>query len=94
MKEIMGKIANICKLIFGYCIMIILLLGGITFFGYLIAFIIGGEIAQNICEYIYRGIIPIMIYLSTCTVLFGLFTMYLAGEKALTTEKKESKKSK
>ena len=32
--------------------------------------------------------IPVIIYASTILILFGLLTMYLAGEKALTPGKK------
>lgn len=92
MKETLNKICNVCKLIFGYGIMITLLIGGFTFFGYLIALIIGGDIAATICAFISQQINPIMIYISTCMILFGLFTMYLAGEKALTSDKKKASK--
>ena len=88
MKEKLKKISDVCKIIFGYGIMISLFVGGFTFFGYLAALIIGGDTAAVICEVIYKQIVPIMIYLSTIMVLFGLVTMYLAGELALTTGKK------
>ena len=42
MKETLKKIAGVFKLIFGYGIMIVLFAGGLTFFGYLAALIIGG----------------------------------------------------
>ena len=41
MKETRKKIADVCKLIFGYGIMIVLFAGGLTFFGYVLALIIG-----------------------------------------------------
>lgn len=88
MKETCKKIANVCKLIFGYGIMIVLFAGGLTFFGYIAALIIGGETATNLCTWIYKTFVPIIIYASTILILFGLVTMYLAGEKALTPEKK------
>ena len=91
MKEIMKKIADKLKLIFGYSIMITLFVGGLTFFGYLAALIIGGDIATAICVFIYKKIIPVMIYVSTVTVLFGLLAMYLAGEKSLTPSKRNKK---
>ena len=91
MKETMKKISDICKLIFGYGIMIVLFAGGLTFFGYLAALIIGGETATAICTWIYKSFIPVMIYASTILILFGLVTMYLAGEKALTPGKKHAK---
>ena len=89
MKETMKKISEVCKLIFGYGIMITLFAGGLTFFGYLAALFIGGETATAICVFIYKQIFPIIIYATTCLILFGLVAMYLGGEKALPTEKKK-----
>lgn len=89
MKETMKKIAKVCKMIFGYGIMITLFVGGLTFFGYLAALLIGGEVATAICVFLYKKIVPVMVYATTCLIIFGLLCMYLDGEKALTTEKKE-----
>lgn len=90
MKEALKKISDVCKIIFGYGIMIVLFAGGLTFFGYLAALIIGGETAASICTWIYKSFIPVIIYASTILILFGLLSMYLAGEKALTPHKKEA----
>lgn len=90
MKETLKKISDPCKLIFGYGIMIVLFAGGFTFFGYLAALVIGGETATNICAWIYESFIPLIIYASTILILFGLVTMYLAGEKALTPGRKDA----
>ncbi len=90
MKQTFKKISDVCKLIFGYGIMIVLFVGGLTFFGYIAALIIGGETATNICNWIYKSLIPVVIYASTILILFGLLSMYLAGEKALTPEKKKA----
>lgn len=87
MKEKMKKISDICKLIFGYGIMIILFGGGLTFFGYLGALAVGGDTAVKICEFVYKDFMPIMIKMSTILILFGLFSMYLVGETALTPDK-------
>ena len=89
MKETMKKISEVCKLIFGYGVMITLLVGGLTFFGYLAALIIGGSVAEAICVFIYKQLFPIIIYGANCLVLFGLVAMYLGGEMALTTKKKK-----
>ena len=96
MKETMKKIAEKLKIVFGYGIMLTLFVGGLTFFGYLVALIIGGDTAALICEVIYKQIIPVMIYVTTILVVFGLVTMYLAGEMALTASKKskDNKESK
>lgn len=91
MKETCKKISDVFKIIFGYGIMIVLFAGGLTFFGYVAALIIGGETATEVCTWIYKSFIPIIIKASTILILFGLVTMYLAGEKALTPEKKNLK---
>lgn len=91
MKETLKKISDVCKIIFGYGIMIVLFAGGLTFFGYLAALIIGGETATEICNWIYKSFIPVMIYASTILILFGLATMYLAGEKALVPDRRSAK---
>ena len=91
MNEKLKKISDVFKLIFGYGIMIVLFAGGLTFFGYVAALIIGGETATAICTWIYKSFVPVMIYATTILILFGLATMYLAGEKALTPGKKSMK---
>ncbi len=92
MKEICKKISNVLKTIFGYGIMICLFTGGLTFFGYVAALFIGGGTATAICVFIYKTIIPWIIYCSTIMVLLGLVSMYLAGEMALTSNKKKNTK--
>lgn len=92
MKEICKKISAVLRVVFGYGIMICLFAGGLTFFGYVAALIIGGDTAAKICEVIYKDIIPIIIKASTILVLLGLVTMYLNGEKALTSNKKKASK--
>lgn len=87
MKEKMKKLSDILKIVFGYGIMISLFVGGLTFFGYVAALIIGGDTAVQICDFINNTVNKYMIYLSTIMILLGLVTMYLAGEKALTPSK-------
>ena len=91
MKETFKKISDVCKVIFGYGIMIVLFAGGLTFFGYIAALIIGGETATAMCTWIYKSFIPIIVRTSTVLILFGLLTMYMAGEKALTPDKRHAK---
>lgn len=92
MKNACKKIASVLRTIFGYGIMIALFGGGLTFFGYVAALIIGGDTAATICVVIYEKIIPVIIYLSTTMVVLGLIAMYLNGETALTPDKKKSSK--
>lgn len=88
MKEICKKISGILKKVFGFGIMICLFAGGFSFLGYLAALVIGGDTAVTICEVIYKKCFPVIIYASNITILLGLVSLYLAGEKALTTDKK------
>lgn len=93
MKEIAKKISEILRTVFGYGIVICLFAGGLTFFAYLAALIIGGETATAICVFVYKTILPIIIKTSTVLILLGLLVMYLNGETALTvSNKKENKK--
>ena len=91
-KEICHKISNILRVIFGYGIAISLFAGGLTFFGFLAALIIGGETANAICLFISGKIIPVIIYISTVMVILGVIAMYLKGEVALTSNKKKAAK--
>ena len=92
MKEICKKISAVLKTVFSYGIMICLFAGGLTFFGYLAALIIGGETAALICNVIYKTVVPYIIKTSTIMVLLGLVAMYLNGEMALTSNKKKASK--
>lgn len=91
-KEICNKISSVLRTIFGYGIMVCLFAGGLTFFGYLAALIIGGDAAAAICNFLYKGVIPVIIYASTVLVFLGLVAMYLNGETALTSNKKKAVK--
>lgn len=90
MKETLKKISSVCKLIFGYGVMIVLAIGALLFFGYVAALIVGGDTAAAICDFLSKKVTPVMVYASTVLVLFGIVAMYLAGEKALTPSKKKA----
>ena len=92
MKELAKKISAFLKIVFGYGMTVCLFAGGLTFFGYLVALIIGGETATAICVFIYKTICPIIITLSNVMILLGLLAMYLNGEKALTISDDKKKK--
>ena len=94
MKKWLKKLSEKFRIVFGYGIMACLFAGGITFIGYLIAFFVGGTVAVEICEFIYKKVIPVIVYLSTVLVILGLLVMYLNGEKALTADKKKTSKHK
>ncbi len=91
-KEFFGKISDVLRVIFGYGITISLFAGGLTFFGFIAALIIGGDMATAICTFISGKIIPVIIYISTISVVIGIIAMYLKGEVALTSNKKKASK--
>ena len=74
--------------------MIALFAGGLSFFGYLAALIIGGETAAQICLFIYKTLYPILFYFSSGIVLLGLVKMYVAGEKSMAPNKRTPKNKK
>ena len=92
MKAFCKKVSDILKTVFGWGIMLCLFSGGLTFFGFVAALIIGGNTATAICAFLYKDLFPVIIYVSVIMVLLGLLAMYLAGEVALTPGKKPGKK--
>ncbi len=94
MKKITDKIANVLGWIFGYGIMISLFVGGLSFFGYIAALIIGGDTAAAICTFIYKTVYPRLVVITSVIVLLGIVKMYLKGEVALAASKKGKSKNK
>lgn len=90
MKQFFLKFASVLRIIFGYGIMLCLLVGGLTFFGYLAAIIIGGDTAAGICEFISKQINPILVLISTSMIVLGLISMYITGDAGRRKVKKES----
>ena len=86
----MKKISNVLLRLFAIGVLVTLLAGALSLVGYLVAFIIGGETATQLCEFIYKEYFPVVIRVCSVSVLFGLIGMYLKKQKALTfTEEKE-----
>lgn len=86
MKKILRKISALLKVIYGWGIFVCLFVGGMTFFGYVAAFILGGEAAVMICDFIYNKIFKVLIYGGNIIVLLGLAHMYLKKQKFLSME--------
>ncbi len=87
MKNLLNKIGRFIKKIYGVSIMLCLFAGGMTFIGYIVALFLGGDGAEQICIFVYKSIVPIIIYVASASVLLGLLSMYLCGEMALSAEK-------
>lgn len=91
-KEIIRKISDALSKVFAVGILLSLFVGGLTFFGYVAALIIAGDTAAEICTFLYKTVLPVVIKTSTIMVLLGLVIMYIRGEVALTSDKKKSSK--
>lgn len=85
----MKKIVNALKKIFGITIILELFAGGIAVLGYVAALCIGGETATDICLFIFEDYFPWVIRLTSVSVLLGLVTMYLSGQKSLTMKNEQ-----
>ena len=99
MKKVFNKIINILSWIFGYGIFVSVAVGGLSFLGYIVALIVGGEVASSICYFIYKTIYPYLVYGTSIIVVLGILIMYMRGEVSLTvsgkkkTNKQENKQS-
>ena len=91
MKKIIKKISDVLEIVFGYGVMISLFVGGLTFFGYLVALVVSGETGALICEFIHKTMYPYLVYATSVIVLIGIIKMYLCGETALKASSKEKK---
>ncbi len=91
MKEKMKKISAVMKSIFGYGMLISLAVSLFIFLGFVVALIIGGDVAVKICDFLYKGVVPVLIYATSILVLFGLLAMYFGGEAALSGAKGKKK---
>ena len=87
----MNRMTIVMKKIFGYGMLFSILMGGISFFGYLLAIITGGETAIVICEIIYTKIYPTLVVFTTSMILLGLFLIYISKIYESTNGEKQNK---
>ena len=88
------KLLLALRMIFGCSVAITLLGGGLTVLSYVIALIVGGDLAAQICEITYKGIWPVIIKVTNITIVLGLIAMYINGDKALSPSEKKDKLTK
>ena len=93
MKKFRETTAKVLTYAYATGIAIALFAGALSVFGYIAALIIGGETATEICRFIYKDFYPVIIYLSSVSILIGLVKMYVAGEKSLVPPKKKKKEN-
>ena len=80
----MKKISNILLKIFSAGVLLALFSGALTLVGFVVAMIIGGEMATQVCVFIHKNLFPYIIKATAIFVAFGLVGMYLSKSKALT----------
>ena len=73
----MKKTLEIIFSIFGIGITVCLFAGGASLIGFLLALIIGGETATEICVFIHKSYFPIVIQASSVVAFVGLVGVYL-----------------
>lgn len=78
-KNFLNKFTNFLEILIGYSLMICLIIGGLGSIGYFIAFIVGGDLAGEICTWLYKSFFTILIKISTITTLACFVLMYLKG---------------
>lgn len=89
MKKFRENTAKVLSYVYAIGIAVALFAGALSVFGYIAALIIGGETAAEICVFIYKKFYPVIIYISSISILLGLVKMYIAGEKSLVPPKKK-----
>ena len=73
--------------IFAGGVLVTLFAGALAFIGFLVALVIGGETATEICVYIHKVYFPFVIRVCSISVGFGLVGMYCSKIKSLSMEK-------
>ena len=79
----MKKITNVLLTIFSVGILLSVFCAALTLIGYVIAMIIGGEIATKICYTLLKVIMPWIIKATSVFAGFGLIGMYLSKVRGL-----------
>ena len=91
------KIGQIINIIVGWGIYLTLILGGLAFFGFVLALIIGGGAGgtgEAISLFLQRQFFPIIIRVASFAIILGLISMYINNQQALSlkTDKAEADK--
>ena len=86
----MKKVSDILLKIFAYGIVFCLFAGGLSFLGYLLGLIIGGESATALCLWIYKTYFPWVIKATSLFTGIGLVGMYFSKQKALSLPKEKA----
>ena len=94
LEALRQKILTVLRFLFGASVAVTLLGGGLTMLSFVIALIVGGDLAVQICDVTYGKIWPVIIMAANITIVLGLIAMYINGDKALSPSEKKKKLTK
>lgn len=96
-KNICHKIASVLEWLVGIAFGACLFVGGLGFFGFLVALCIGGDTATEICTWLYKCFYGVLIKIGTVSTLVSFLIIYLKGDanwiNPFKTHKSEEDKS-
>ena len=92
MNRVREKVAKILTYVYAIGIAVALFAGALSSIAYVVAMVIGGDTAKEICRFVYKDFYPVIIYISSVSILIGLLKMYVAGQKALVPTKRNKDK--
>lgn len=86
------QLAKKLNTVFGWGVFLVVIAGALSFFGFIIALILGGESGEALAVFIKAQYFPKIITVTSVVIGIGLIAMYVGGESALSliTEKKEA----
>lgn len=84
----MKKFNNVLLTLFSIGIIAVLFAGGLSIIGYIVALIVGGTTATDICTFIFKSYLPWVIKATSVFAGIGLITMYISKQKALSVKSK------
>lgn len=75
------KIGSKISAVYSVGITICLTMALLLFISYIVAFIVGGALAEGICTFLRTWLTPSIYMLGTATAILGLVKIYICGEK-------------
>lgn len=85
------KLAATLNTIFGWGVLLALIAGSLSFFGFLIALIMGGSGGEAFAVFLQKQYFRIVIQATSVIIGIGLIAMYVGGQQALSlTSEKDS----
>ena len=94
MKNVCKKISAVLEWAIGISLALCLFLGGLGFFGFVAAFIVGGESAELICTWLSKTYYVWLIKASTITTLACFVLQYFNGNAKWVNPFKKSEEKK